>query len=232
MSIVLYELCDASNKSISPYCWRVRESLLLLEIPFESRLVGFKEIHQLFTGPNKTVPILLDGEREIGGSWQIAQHLSTYHDPHNKLFGDDEQRALASFITNWVDATLLARTNRMLVKDNHDGFRPADRAYFRSKEETRQGQSLEKTQAARESEKLELQKLLHPARLLIKNRPFLGGAIPTFADCVLHSTFQWSRLVTDFELLRPDDRLHDWIHRMDDWVTTQTSLVNIITTEI
>ena len=229
MDLVLYELCNASDKSMSPYCWRIRESLLLLEIPFESRLAGFSEIQRLLPGTGKTVPLLLDNEQEIVGSWEIAQHLSTHHDPNGQLFGDDGQQALAGFITDWVDATLLARVNRMLVKDNHDGFRTADQAYFRNSEEERQGQTLEKTQAARESERPELQKLLHPARQFIKLRPFIGGTNPTYADFALHSTFQWARSVTNFELLRADDRLNEWIYRMDDWVATRTDLVRIVT---
>jgi glutathione S-transferase len=228
MTLALYELCNASDKSMSPYCWRIRQSLLLLEIPFESRLVGFSEIQQLSPDSNRTVPILVDLEQEIIGSWEIAQHLSNHHDPDSRLFGDEGQQALADFITDWVDATLLARVNRMLVKDNHDGFRAADQEYYRSTEEARQGQTLERTQATRESEKPELQKLLHPARQFTKQRPFIGGSNPTYADFTLHSTFQWARSVSKFRLLRPDDRLNDWIGRMDDWVTTQTSRVPIV----
>jgi glutathione S-transferase len=190
--------------------------------------VGFTEIQQLSSDSKLTVPMLIDTEKKITGSWEIARYLSTRHDPDGRLFGDEGQQALAGFMTDWIDATLLARVNRMLVKDNHDGFRTADQAYFRSTEEARQGQTLEKTQAARELERPELQKLLHPARQFIKRRLFFGGTRPTYADFALHSTFQWARSVTAFKLLRPDDRLNDWIDRMDDWVTTQTRRVPII----
>jgi glutathione S-transferase len=227
MTLALYELCNASDQSMSPYCWRIRESLLLLEIPFESRLVGFSEIQQLSDGSNLTVPMLVDAEKKIIGSWEIAHYLSTHHDPGSQLFGDEGQQALAGFVTDWIDATLLARVNRMLVKDNYDGFRVADQEYFRRSEEARQGQTLEKTQAAREMERPEFQKLLHPARQFLKQRSFIGGAGPTYADFALHSTFQWARSVTRFKLLRPDDRLNDWIDRMDDWVIAQTSRVPI-----
>ncbi len=229
MTLVLYELCDASEQPMSPYCWRIHESLLLLSIPFESRLLGLTDIRQHFTGKNRTVPVLLDGENEIEGSWKIAEYLSEHHDPRNRLLGENNERRLTTFATNWVDAALLGPVNRMVVKDIHDGFKPADQAYYRTSEEKRQGQTLEDAQAEREKERPFVQKLLHPARMAIKQQPFIGGQYPTYADFALHSTFKWIRAVTNFEFLRPDDRLNEWINRMDDWVISRSSVVEITT---
>lgn len=214
----LYDLSNAAGQPISPYCWRIRESLHLLSLPFESRLLGLTEIRQRFTGPHRTVPVLLDGDREIGGSWAIAEYLWQHHDPHKQLFGGTGGFSLAAFATNWVDATVLGRVNRMIVMDVHDGFRASDRDYYRRREEKRQGVTLEAAQAARESERPALQTLLHPVRQAIRQQPFIDGQHPTYADFALHSTFQWLRAVSDFKILRPDDRLNQWIDRMDDWL--------------
>ena len=218
MALILYDLSNAAGQPMSPYCWRIREALHLLSLPFESRFLSLTEIRQHFTGPNKTVPVLLDGDREIGGSWAIAEYLYEHHDPHKRLFGGEGGYSLAAFATHWVDATVLGRVNRMIVMDIHDSIRSTDRDYYRSREEKRQGRALEVAQAGRESERPELQILLHPARQAIRQQPYIDGSNPTYADFALHSTFQWSRTVSAFEILRPDDRLNEWIGRMDDWL--------------
>ena len=142
------------------------------------------------------------------------------YDPHKRLFGDGVGRSLAVFITNWVDATLLDVVNRMMVKDIHDGFKTEDQAYFRHREEERLGSTLEEIQSSRESQRPAFQVLLHPARRVIKEQPFLGGQHPIYADFALHSTFIWARATTSFEFLRADDRLNLWIERMDDWLAS------------
>lgn len=222
MSVELYDICGADDRPFSPYCWRIRESLILLSVAFETRLVGYKEIRELFADTHRTVPVLVDEGREVGGSWTIAEYLSRNHDPEGRLFGRGGGRPLTAFVTNWVDATVLPQVNRMLVVDIHDNLRPHDQAYFRRKEEKRQGRTLEEAQAGRESRLPALQTSLHPARRAVKERDFIGGPNPTYADIALHATFQWVRAVSSFELLRPDDRLHGWLRRMDDWLAAST----------
>ena len=220
MPLTLYDMHNAAGKPASPYCWRIRESLLLLSVPFESQFLGFKQIGERFSDTHKTVPVLSDSGKEIGGSWTIAEYLSENYDPHKRLFGDAVGRSLAEFVTNWVDATLLDVVNRMMVKDVHDGFKTEDQAYFRRREEERMGATLEEIQSSRESQRPTFQVLLHPARRAIKQQPFLGGQHPTYADFALHSTFMWTRTTTSFEFLRADDRLNQWIQRMDDWLAS------------
>ena len=220
MHLTLYDMHNAAGKPASPYCWRIRESLLLLAVPFESRFLSFIEIGERFSDTHKTVPVLSDGGKEIGGSWTIAEYLSESYDPHKRLFGGLGGRSLAAFVTSWVDATVLDTVNRMMVKDVHDGFRTEDQAYFRHREEKRLGATLEDIQASRESIRPAFQISLHPVRRAIKEQPFIDGPSPTYADFAVHSTFQWIRATTNFEFLRADDRLNQWVRRMDDWLTS------------
>lgn len=97
---------------------------MLLSIGFNSRMVGYTEIRELFANTHKTVPVLVDGDTEVGGSWTIAEYLAEKHDPDALLFGGPGGRPLSAFVTDWVDATVLGRVNRMIVKDIHDGLRP------------------------------------------------------------------------------------------------------------
>ena len=224
MSLTLYDLHNAAERPASPYCWRIRESLLLLSIPFESRMLGLVEIGQHFSDTHRTVPVLSDEGKEIGGSWAIAEYLSENHDPQKRLFGGIGGRSLAAFVTSWVDATVLDAVNRMMVRDVHDNLKTEDQAYFRRREEERLGATLEDIQASRESKRQAFQISLHPARRAIKEQPFIGGQHPTYADFALHSTFQWIRATSSFEFLRADDRLNQWIERMDDWLEGQACL--------
>ncbi|MEJ2122840.1 MAG: glutathione S-transferase N-terminal domain-containing protein [Alphaproteobacteria bacterium] len=216
--IILYDLASAERRPVSPYAWRIRESLHLLGVPFEARLLKLGEIRSQTPGEHDTVPVIVDGGTTVGDSWEIARYLSARHDSGNLLFGGTGGFALAEFITCWVDATLMARVNRMIIRDVHDDLAESDRLEFRADREKRLGSTLEQMQSTRESERPELQALLYPARRLIKRTPFLGGGHPTYADCVLHSMFVWARAVSRFELLREEDRLQEWIQRMDMWL--------------
>ncbi len=218
MTMVLYDLGDTADRPISPYSWRIRESLHLLAIPFEGRLLSLTGIRKQFTGANRTVPILIDGDREIGESWQIAEYLSQHRDPEGQLFGGAGGKLLAAFVTDWVDATVMGQVYRMIVKDVHDALHPEDRDFFRAGQEKKLGATLEDLEAARELVRPTFQTSLYPARRAIKSRPYITGDHPGFGDFALHSTFQWSRKVSRFQLLRPDDRLNEWIQRMDDWL--------------
>lgn len=216
--MLLYDLGDATGQPISPYGWRIRESLYLLGIPYEARVLSLTEIHRQFTGVNRTVPVLIDGEVEIGDSLKIAEYLTRNHDPENRLFAGPGGANLASFIADWVDATLMGQVNRMIVKDIHDHLRTEDQSWFRSSQEKKLGAKLEQLEAVRESQRPAFQTSLYPARRAVKSRPFLAGDRPAYGDIVLHSTFQWSRSVSAFQLLRSDDRLNGWIKRMDSWL--------------
>jgi glutathione S-transferase len=220
MSLTLFDLCDANGQPMSPYCWRIRESLTLLSVSFDVQLLGLIEIRQLFSDTHKTVPVLSDGGNEIGGSWTIAEYLNQNYDAEKRLFAGLGGYSMAAFVTRWVDASILGPVNRMMVKDIHDNLRSEDQDYYRSSQEALLGDSLEHIQSTRESALPPFQKSLHPARSAIKQQPFIDGDMPTYADFALHSTFQWTRTVTDFEILRADDRLNKWINRMDEWLAS------------
>ena len=218
MTLYLYDMSNSAGVSASPYGYRIHEALHLLSLPYETELLSLSQVVQKFSKTHKTVPVLVDGNREIGDSWVIATHLAENHDLDNLLFGGAQGYPLTCFITRWVDASIMGAVNRILVKDLHDSLHQADRASYRDKQETRYGQSLEALHLTRGDGLTDFQVNLYPARQAIKENPYLGGGSPTYADFTLHSVFRWSRLTSEFELLRADDRLHGWIRRMDDWL--------------
>ena len=217
MALLLHDIGNAAGRSASPYGLRVHGVLHFLSLPYETDRMGLTDIQPKFSGRHKMVPVLVDGKFEIADSWAITRYLAEKYDPDNLLFGGADGYSLSCFVTRWVDASVIGPVYKIIVKDIYDGCREADRAYLREKEEKRFGQTLEALYRAREAELPALQNCLHPARQAIKDQPFLGGDNPTYADIILHSIFRWTRVVSDFELLRADDRLQCWIKRMDDW---------------
>jgi glutathione S-transferase len=218
LTLHLYDLSNSTGVSTSPYGFRIHEALHLLSIPYETELLSFSQVALMFSDTHKTVPVLVDGDREIGDSWVIANHLAKNHDPDNLLFGGAGGYPLACFITRWVDACIMGALNRIIVKDIHDSIHQTDQAKYREKQETRYGQSLETLHSTGGAGLIDFQVSLYPARQAIKEHPYLGGESPNYADFTLHSVFRWSRLTSKIELLRPDDRLRSWIRRMDVWL--------------
>jgi glutathione S-transferase len=104
----------------------------------------------------------------------------------------------------------------MTLFDTYHLFRREDQPYFRRFEEERLGIPLVEALGERERHVPAFHISLHPARRALKHRPYLGGEAPSYADFVLHAAFEWARTVSDFKLLRDDDRLHGWIAAMDD----------------
>ena len=128
---------------------------------------------------------------------------------------------MVRFVTDWVDASLMRPIYCMILKEIHEDQRPQDKEYLRSKEEKRTGKSIEEIAQQRDASLPLFQISLHPARELIKHQPYLAGTEPAYCDLVLHAAFQWVRIMSDFPLLREDDRLHEWINRMDDRLEIQ-----------
>ena len=215
---LLYDLANRHGEPASPYGWRVRESLRLLDLPYHSEMLRMGEIKERFGKTHKTVPVLVDGNTEVGDSWEIAGYLAGKHDPESRLLQGQCGPAMIRFITDWVDATVMSPLNQMLVLDVHEHQRPEDQAVYRSRVEERYGETLEQLASQREHALPSFQISLHPARERIKHFPFLCGDAPAYGDCVLHACFQWLRSVSDFQVLRESDRLNTWIARMDDWL--------------
>jgi len=218
MPLYLYDMSNSAGVSASPYGYRIHAALHLLSLPYGTELLSFSQIDEMFSRTHKTVPVLVDGDLEIGDSWAIANHLAENHDPGNLLFGGVGGYPLACFITRWVDVTIMGAVNRIIVKDVHDSIHQADQAGYRNKQETRYGQTLEALHLTGGTGLIDFQVSLYPARQSIKDSPYLGGDSPTYADFALHSVFRWSRLISEIELLRGDDRLRGWIRRMDVWL--------------
>lgn len=215
MNIRLYDLAAADEaRRFSPYCWRTRMSLKHKGLDFETIPWRFTDkdaiafTHQIF------VPVLVDDKTIVNDSWRIAEYLDQAYPDRPKLFDSAMAKSEARFIGHWADIAVHGPVSRMIILDIYNQIDPKDREYFRTTREKRFGKPLEAVQAERETAKEDLGKALAPMRRSIKEQPFLAGEKPGYADYTLFGAFQWARVISDYEILKPDDEIGQWRARM------------------
>jgi len=213
MSIILYDLVGTDDRRFSPNTWRSRLALAHKGLDAEIRPTRFLEIAGICGGNQKTVPVIEDGDAVIGDSWAIAKHLEDTYPDHPSLFGGAAGRALTLAFQNWVLCEVYAKIAPLVVADICGHLDPEDGAYFRQSREKRFGMSLEDVQAGRDDKIDPFRKALHPARMTLRDQPFMGGDAPLYADYVLFAALLWPRVISPFQILTPDDPVYDWFER-------------------
>lgn len=214
--IVLYDLAGASGERFSPYCWRTRMALLHKGLSYQTVATRYVDIASIGDGTHKTVPVIQDGDRFIGDSWTIANHLEEKFPDRPSLFGGSTGRALSLFVQNWVTDVMHRGLIELVLLDIHDQLDERDKAYFRSTRERRFGRTLEAVQAGREDRVAEFRKQLQLLRQIVASQPFLSGDAPLYPDYLAFSALQWGRVVSRFPLLEEDDPVVDWFERVLD----------------
>jgi glutathione S-transferase len=217
MTIKLYELAgEDPARRFSPYCWRTRLALAHKGLGFEGLPWRFTEKQAIaFSGQGK-VPVLVDGERVVSDSWAIAEYLEDAYPDRPSLFGGPGGRALAKFFNGWADSVMIAGLARLVVSDIPPLLGPADREYFLASREKRYGMKLAEVTANRDTAVEAFRRDLHPLRMVLRERPFLHGEAPAYADAIAFGSLQWPRCVSAFPVLTQDDPIHAWRDRMLD----------------
>jgi len=213
MSIVLYDLVGTDDRRFSPNTWRSRLALAHKGLEADIRPTRFLDIPHICGGGQKTVPVIEDGDAVIADSWAIAEYLEDAYPDRPSLFGGSAGRALTRAFQNWVLCEVYAKIAPLVVCDIVAHLDTDDRPYFRDSREKRFGQSLEDVQAGREDRLEPFRKSLHPARMTLRDQPFMGGETPLYADYVLFSALLWPRVISPLKILQPDDPLYDWFER-------------------
>lgn len=211
--ILLFDLAAADGRRFSPHCWRTRLALAHKDLRFEARPTLFTEIASIADGKQKTVPVIDDGGRITGDSWDIAEYLETMYPERPSLFGGVSGRALTIFIQDWAIATLQMGLLGLIIHDIYESLDPADKDYFRTSREKRLGRPLEEVQAGREERLPAFQKSLQPLRMLLAKQDWIGGENPLYADYAVFAPFQWAQLVSPLPVLEEGDIVKNWFER-------------------
>ncbi len=216
MTLRLYELVGANDIRFSPYCWRVRMALAHKGLAAEIVPCKFTDKALIAFSGQTRVPVLVDGERVIADSWNIACYLEDAYPDRPSLFGPGLGRRLTRFFNLWVDGEINPTLLRMIVRDILDIVHPDDREYFRSSREARFGQPLETVQSERHLHMERLAQFLIPVRTMLADSSYLCGDSPGYADYILFGTFQWVRCSSELEVLDSSDPIFEWRERMLD----------------
>ncbi len=217
MAIKLYDLAGAeSDRRFSPFCWRTKMALAHKGLEFETIPWRYADKPKIAFAGSERVPVIVDGERPVADSWNIAAYLEDQYPDRPSLFGGSGGRAAARYVNSWADVVLNATLSRLLVLDILNHLEPGDRTYFRESREKRFGMTLEAFAADREGNLAALRNALEPLRATLAAQPFIGGESPLYTDYIVFGSLQWARSIGRTRLLEPTDPVEGWRARLLD----------------
>ena len=208
--LTLYDLCGADDLRFSPYCFRAKLALAVKGVAYETIPVPFTGISGIGRGSFRTVPVLVDGDVKVGDSFAIAEHLEANHDGPTLFPGGAAGRTLARLVEGLMNGLVQPAISPLIAADIHARLQEVDKDYFRQSREQRFGRTLEEAQADRPARLPELRRMLVPLRHALKDRPFLGGAAPAFADAIAFGTLAWPAAIGTLDLVGEDAVLGPW----------------------
>ena len=217
MTLKMYDLAGADPQlRFSPYCWRIRMALAHKGLEVETIPWRFTDKQAIAFSEQGRVPVLVDGEKMVHDSWEIACYLDETYPERPLLFGSPDARGAAFFVKRWCEGSLHPALVRLIVADIVMVLHPDDAGYFRESREKALGSKLEDYCAEREENLKQLQAVLTPLRLTVKDMPFLGGETPAYADYIVFGALQWARCSSPQQLLQDDDPVAVWFGRLLD----------------
>jgi glutathione S-transferase len=213
MAIKLYDLAGANEDvRFSPFCWRVRFALAQKGLHAETIPVRFTDKDRYAFSGQGLVPVLIDGERVVNDSWDIARYLDEAYPNARALLPE----TLPWFLRYWTQLTIQPMVLKLVIMDVYACIHEKDREYFRASRETRFGKPLESVRVPPEQGIPALREALAPLRAELLEQPYLGGELPDFRDYMAFSPLLFARLVSPLQLIDGSDPLHAWHESMLD----------------
>lgn len=221
--IVVIDLQLECGCSISPFSWQAKYAIAHKGLKMEISPGGFTSVPRRTEGRTHHNPTIRDGDQWImeslrSGEFIVPDYLDAKYPDRPKLFTNPDQRDFVKFLDNWLWTVAIKPWFRCFILDYHDRCLPEDRAYVRESREKDflGGQTLEQVQAGREDRLPLVPPTLEPLRELLRERPWLGGKAPNFADYSALSVFLWAASIAGTPPLTADDPLRPWIERTSD----------------
>jgi glutathione S-transferase len=214
--IEMWELQGEGDRRYSNFSWRTRMALRHKGLAVQLRPVRLTDKAAIAFSGGTTVPVIRDGDMVVRDSWAIAEYLEQRYPDRPSLFGGPSGQALARFVNDWVDRTVLASAfpafswHALALQDDED------RAYFSGLIERLTGQAPDALSGQQPRYLERLARAVDPARATLKRQAFLGGAAPSYADYALFSVYQWGRILGAPDVLAGAAPLKDWFERLLD----------------
>lgn len=212
----MYDLAGADpDLRFSPPCWATKMSMKHKGLEFETIPWRFTDKDVIAFSGQGRVPVLIDGEREVHDSWQIALYLDETY-PENPLMKSDTLRTSARFTKAWVDNAVQPAIFPLILFDIYNCIHEKDKDYFRETREKRVGMPLDQVCSDKEKQFEILAQALKPLEETVSENKFLGGEAPSYADYVVFGRLQWARVVISqpFNPTANDGPIADWFARL------------------
>jgi len=173
----------------SPYCWRIRMVLARKSLAFEPVPWCAVEKERIARSNGGTVPVLIDGDRWIRESWDIALYLDTAYPSHPPLFGGDGDRTKAQFIDQWITQRVHPIIARAVLLDQFVLLAAKDKVYYQERTKRKFGTTLENLCRDPDAATAQLQGVLPPLQEVLDRNQFLGGDRPSCGDYIVFGAF-------------------------------------------
>src|SRR5688500_15636125 len=103
MTLQLYDLAAAEDdRRFSPPGWRAEMARRHKGLEFEAIPWRFTDKDLIAFSGQGLVPVLVDGDRTINDSWNIALYLEEAYPQRPGLFEGAQSRALTEFFAQWA----------------------------------------------------------------------------------------------------------------------------------
>lgn len=217
MSLLLYEHVAENGQIIDPYSWRIRLALAHMNIEVKTIPISLFKFREFFIKENLTkLPMVVDGDRKIATSWEVANYLERNFPEAPTLFGGEVGAHLAKFVHSWVEKNLLKHLYALIGDRIYEllaiNDRPLFEAFLRNEFNLRQ----DLLGYQKEEKLLKFRKSLDPFRLVMLDHPFLSGELPAYGDFIFYGPLKWAEEIYQGPLIESDDLVYLWKSRMDE----------------
>ena len=214
MTIALYDLAAANPKLMfSPFSWRTRMVLLHKDLPFEVIPWRFSDRSATKDSGHNAIPVIRDGDRWVGDSWEIALYLDEHY-PQKPVMKDAESRAAARLMMGLCGSLVFPAAIRIAVYQAYKILDDACKPYFRESREAMFGRTLEEIHADEDSAKAGLAQALTPFAETLGDFEYIGGDEPAYSDYVLFGLLKWIDIVSEYPAIDLGSPVGMWFTRL------------------
>ncbi|MGR8922001.1 MAG: glutathione S-transferase family protein [Gammaproteobacteria bacterium] len=229
MTIALYDLASADDRYLfSPFCWRVRMALKHKGLDFEVIPWRFSDRSATAASGYDAVPVLRDGERWVGDSFEIARYLDRQYPHAPALLPGPSGEAHALLIGSLCGKLVFPAAVPIAVYQAFQLLDAGSQPYFRESREKMFGASLEALNADPDTGRSKLAAALASFDEVLDACDYLGGETPTYADYQLFGVLKWMDIVSVYDPLdhtTPSGRWFDRLQRRFDGYAAAVAIV-------
>ena len=198
--IKLYELSGKNNVRFSPYCWRARMALNYKKLDFQSIPIKFTEKKLIEFSNQKLLPVLVDEDKVISDSWNIAIYLDKKYPFNQNLIAESEIK-FNLFINQWADKMLNAAIIKIVIYDITKNLDSEDKEYFINSRTKKFGISPKDMADKSIASLSQLYKHTTFLNSILEKQNFISGHNVGYSDFIIAGSLKWGMQVCDTNLL-------------------------------